>query len=149
MILIKNTQRTIVIHSTDLKNKIQKILDVLGYSDFDIGIWITTNQTIKKYNKTYRNKDKATDVLSFPYHPRLKPSESITVNSPEDKNLGDIIISAQHVLSDAKKLNVSFDQRLIRIVVHGISHLLGYDHQTEKEYQAMYAFEKKLLKHIS
>ena len=50
------------------KIKAQQALDALGYNDFDLGILLTTNATIKKYNATYRNKNKATDVLSFPFH---------------------------------------------------------------------------------
>ena len=78
MILIKNTQKKIKIDINHIKKDVQTILNLLGYPDFDIGIWFTTNPTIRKYNKEYREKDKATDVLSFPYHETLKPGEKIT-----------------------------------------------------------------------
>ena len=67
MILLKNTQRTIPVNVTQLKKEAQQILDLLGYPDFDLGIWITTNKTIQEYNATYRNKNKPTDILSFPF----------------------------------------------------------------------------------
>ena len=75
MILIKNSQRKIKINQKRLKSNAQKILDVLGYGDYDLGIWLTTNKTIQKYNKTYRDKNKPTNILSFPYYPNLKPGE--------------------------------------------------------------------------
>jgi len=135
MIKIINKQRKIKVDTKKVKSNIQKILDFLGYSDFDIGIMFTTNQTIKKYNKKYRDKDKPTDILSFPYHTNLKPGQKIKIKNPEDKNLGDIIISLEQIEAD----------HLNRILVHGIAHLLGHDHKTEKQHKTMTQFERKLL----
>ncbi len=146
MILIKNTQKKIYINQKEIKSKIEKILKHLYYQNFDIGIWLTTNQTIKKYNKKYRNKDKATDVLSFPYHEKLKPRQKIKVQSDDDRSLGDIIISLERTKSDAIELNKPFKEHLIVLIVHGVCHLLGYDHKTEKEFQIMQNKENKLLK---
>ena len=99
-ILIKNQQRKIPIKTKFVKSKIKKILQHLELQDFAIGIWFTTNKTIKKYNNKYRKKNKATDILSFPYHPDLKPEETIKIDHSEDKNLGDIIISVERVKKD-------------------------------------------------
>lgn len=97
MILIRNTQKKININQKKLQQDAQKILDILGYNDFDLGIWLTTNTTIKKYNHNYRNKDKPTDILSFPYHSDLKAGDKISATTDEDRNLGDIIISPEYV----------------------------------------------------
>lgn len=146
MIGIKNTQRSIKINVPQLKKNIQRVLNQLDYADFDIGVWFTTNATIKKYNKQYRHQDKATDVLSFPYHPELKAGQSITAQSSDDKNLGDIIISPERVAADAHQMNIDFQRRLAVVLVHGICHLLGYDHVTDRQYQKMQAEEDRLLK---
>lgn len=146
MILIKNTQRKININKKEIKTKIEKILEHLNYQNFDIGIWFTTNQTIKKYNQKYRNKDKTTDVLSFPYHTELKQGQKIKTKSEEDKNLGDIIISLERTKSDSIELNKSFKKHLMVLIIHGICHLLGYNHKTEKEFETMQNKEKELLK---
>ena len=76
MILIRNSQRKININVNSLKKDAQLILDALKYSDFDLGIWLTTNRTIRQYNKIYRDIDKATDILSFAYHSDLKAGET-------------------------------------------------------------------------
>lgn len=148
MITIKNSQRNITINTNLLKQKVKKILAKLGYTDFDLGIWLTTNATIRRYNKQYRNKDKATDVLSFPYHPNLKAGEKIVVQSPEDKNLGDLIISLEYVQKDAHNWDHSFAQHIDFILIHGICHLLGYDHIEDVDYEIMKQQEALLLEAI-
>ncbi len=145
MILIKNTQRKIKINTKKIKDDVEKMLHVLGYQDFDLGIWFTTNQTIQRYNKKYRKKDKPTDILSFPYHTDLKPGQEIKVKEDEDKNLGDLIISLEFAQKDVKKLKKSIVEHLQILLVHGIAHLLGYDHKTQKKYRQMQKFENMLL----
>ena len=170
MIKIINRQRKIKIDTKKIKSNIQKILNFLGYNDFDIGVLFTTNQTIRKYNKKYRGKDESTDILSFSYYTSLKPNQKIKIKNPEDKNLGDIIISLERVMSDSRlcrgfggqaKKTVDrpelvegsnrtivlskFKEHLNLILVHGIAHLLGHDHKTEKQYKIMRQFENKLL----
>ncbi len=146
MINIKNRQRKIKVDLIKLKKDSQKILDNLNYSDFDLGILLTTNKTIQKYNKDYRKKDKPTDILSFPFHPTLKPDERIKIKNEEDKNLGDLIISLENVQNAARQLNENFYEHLRMLLVHGILHLLGHDHIKDKDYELMHKEEKKILK---
>jgi len=148
MITIKNTQRTIPVNTDALQTDTQRILDFLGYADFDIGIWVTTDKTIRGYNKQYRSKDKATDILSFPFWPHLKAGERIKPKNNEEKNLGDLIISAPYVEREALKYGVSFDERVRVLLVHGICHLLGYDHERDDDYETMRTQEKKILAHL-
>ena len=54
---------------------VQRLLDELGYSDFDIGIWFTTNKTIGHFKELYRGKSAPTDILSFPYHTHIKAGQ--------------------------------------------------------------------------
>ena len=145
MIVIRNTQRKISIDTNKLKQDVQKLLDLLDYSDFDLGIWLTTNRTIREYNKNYRNKDKATDILSFSFHPKLKAGDRIKVKTADDKNLGDLIISLEYVKKDAANLGVTFKDQLRRLLVHGVCHLLGYDHIKDEDYEVMHKKEEKLL----
>lgn len=149
MITIKNSQRSITVNSNVIKKKARLILTELGYADFDLGIWLTTNSTIRRYNKQYRYKDKATDVLSFPFHPELKAGEKIVAHTPDDKNLGDLIISLEYVQKDAHNWDHSFAQHLDFMLVHGICHLLGYDHIEDADYEVMKAQESKLLEVIN
>jgi probable rRNA maturation factor len=149
MILIINRQKKIKLNINLIKSNIKKILDFLGYSNFDIGIYFTTNNTIKKYNKKYRDKNKYTDILSFPYHDNLKPGQKISIKDIEDKNLGDIIISLEHAKKDSQEQNINFQEYIFILLIHGISHLLNYDHKTEKDFKIMKKFEKSLLSQIN
>lgn len=150
MITIKNSQRSIHVNIPQIKKQAALMLETLDYSDFNLGIWLTTNKTIRQYNKKYRNKDKPTDILSFPFHPDLRPGNRINARSPEEKNLGDLIISLEYILKDASKTwSRTFDEHLTVLLAHGIAHLLGYDHETDKEFAIMQKIEKKLLLAVS
>lgn len=148
MITIKNSQRKIKINIAQLKRDAQIILDALNYSDFDLGIWLTTNKAIQKYNREYRDKDKPTDVLSFPYHPDLKAGKRITAKSEDDKNLGDLILAPEYIAHDLPKWSTTFEKHLQRLLVHGICHLLGYDHIKDEDYKVMNRKETMLLKKL-
>ncbi|MFA6535144.1 MAG: rRNA maturation RNase YbeY [Candidatus Babeliales bacterium] len=154
MIVIKNRQRKIKVDIKDLHAKTQKMLGVLNdkdvnYQDFDLGIMLTTNKTIRKFNKQFRDKDKPTDILSFPFHDYLKPGQKIIIKSPEDKNLGDLIISLEFAQKNAKTTwNRQFNEHLIALIAHGIAHLIGYDHLTDKDFNSMLKVEHKLLKSV-
>ncbi len=148
MVTIKTTQRKIKINVEKLKKDAQTILGLLNYHDFELNIFLTTNKTIRAYNKKYRKKDKATDILSFSYYPALQPGQRIVPEIENDKHLGDLIISLEYVQAAIKKLKTTLNKRLEVLLVHGICHLLGYDHVTDEEYTVMQAQEKKLLKHL-
>ena len=148
MISIKNRQKTISFSTAIYQKKAEKILDFLGYGDFDLGILLTTNRTIQKYNYQFRNKNKPTDVLSFPYHLDAQAGKKIIAKIDDDKNLGDIVISLSYVLENKKGLEGDFAHWMDIMLVHGICHLLGYDHEHDDDYKAMSSLEKKLLKLI-
>ena len=145
MITIKNNIKKIKASNKQIKEYTQKILDLLNYTNFDIGIWLTTNQTIKKYNKKYRKKNKPTDILSFPFHTTLQAGEKIKPKFDYEKNLGDIIISLEYAKKDALKLNISLQKHLKILLVHGICHLLGYTHDEDEDYAVMQRKEQELL----
>ncbi|MFC1894350.1 rRNA maturation RNase YbeY [Candidatus Dependentiae bacterium] len=146
MILIKNKIKKIKINETQIRKDVTTMLRLLNYQDFDIGILFTTNKTIQKFNKKFRKKDKSTDILSFPYHTNLKAGQKIKINEPEDQNLGDIIISLEFAQKDVNQLNTTLKKHIKTLLAHGISHLLGYTHQKDFDYNLMHKFEQKLLK---
>lgn len=148
MITIKNTQRAIKVDTAYVKKTAQQILAELDYDGFDLGIWLTTSPTIRKYNRDFRNKDKATDILSFPYHYGLKPGKRIKVLEEEDKNVGDIIIAVDFVQGLLPLYNVTLKQRLPILLVHGVCHLVGYTHYDEDNDEKMSAIEKKIAKKL-
>jgi len=105
------------------------------FTNKDIELIITTNDDIKHINKQYRNIDKSTDVLSFPY-------EDMPI-SP----LGSIVISCEYVKKVSLELNHSLKDELALLFLHGLLHLLGYDHEVdngemrEKEEQIIKKFD--------
>lgn len=148
MILLKNRQKKIAIDLVALQRDAQHILDLLHYADFDLGILITTDVTIRKYNRDYRHKDKPTDILSFPAHPTLVAGKRIRVRSGETRDIGDLIISADYVARAAEKLKVPFAEHMRALLVHGVCHLLGYDHIEDADWRSMRAKEAYLRKKL-
>ena len=94
-------------------------------------------------NKRYRNQDHATNVLAFPWavEPALAGLEDVTDTLP----LGDIAICWPKVLEEASTLNLSKHRHFLHLFIHGILHLLGYDHQKAAEAKVMWALEDKIL----
>jgi len=144
MIALTNNQ-TVPLDIKQFENDAQKILKHLGYDDFDLGILITDNKSIHAFNSTYREKDKPTDILSFPFHPDLKAGERIEPENEDEKNLGDIIISPEYVKADLERWDKTFEERMRILLVHGICHLLGYDHIKDEDYEVMKEKEAELL----
>lgn len=93
---------------------------------------------MRKFNHQYRGKDKTTDVLSF----SLREGELVHGDSHE---LGDIFISVPQITRQARALNISPREEFIRMLVHGILHILGHDHEDKKEAQIMFALQEKIL----
>ncbi len=143
MILITNDQ-TFPIDTQTLEQNTQIVLETLDYADFDISIILVTPQEMQNYNKKYRDKDKVTDILSFPYH-EIVAGDRIVAQNDDDKNLGDIIICPQYVMDDLERWQMNFDNRMNVLLVHGICHLLGYDHIEDADYEVMKKQEALLL----
>lgn len=95
-------------------------------SVIELSIVFTDDNDIRELNKAYRDKDKPTDVLSFS---QLEGGNQIASNTL----LGDIVISLDTAQSQATELGVSFNQELVRLIIHGILHLFGYDHEDVSE----------------
>lgn len=148
MVLIKNTQKSVPISPALLHRFVVRALEELGYGDFDVGIWLTSNRTIRAFNAQYRKKNKTTDILSFPFHHDAQPDRKIVARTPEDRNLGDIMISAEYARKKAIVFGVPFDDHLKRLLVHGLCHLVGYDHETDAQYEVMHKREQALLKSV-
>jgi probable rRNA maturation factor len=96
-----------------------RALEVLGLSKVELSIALVSDAQIKRLNKLYRNKDRPTDVLSFPIGEKVE----------DWLILGDIAISVDTAKRQAKELGHSLEEELKRLLVHGLVHLLGYDHE--------------------
>ena len=146
MILIRNEQE-FPVDVNQLKVDAQTILRALDYPNFDLGILLATLEVIHEYNKEYRDRDNPTDIISFPYH-EVIAGERVEAKTEDDKNLGDIIICPQYVHDDLERWSTTFQERMDILLVHGICHLLGYDHIKDEDYELMKLQEEFLLEKI-
>ena len=101
-------------------------------------ILLSNNQNIKKLNKKFRNKNKPTDVLSFPFEKKI--------NIKKTSYLGDIVISYEFMEKPKVLNSLEFKYKVIKIFIHGFLHLLGYDHIKHKDFKKMAVEEEKIYK---
>lgn len=115
-----------------------KINELVNTAKGIINLILVDDETIHQINHKYREKDKATDVISFAY------MESTEIN-PHELNIGDIFISIDTAKIQAKDKEHSLDQELSVLFVHGLLHLLGFDHNTDEEEEEMESWAKRVL----
>ena len=105
-----------------------------------LSLMLSNNRNIKKLNKEFRNKNKSTDILSFPVEQKIKISNQTY--------LGDIIISYNFMNKPKSQKLKSFKEKLIKTFIHGFLHLLGFDHKKDKDYKKMLKEEEKIYQFI-
>ena len=121
------------------KNYVEYLVKELNLDNCMFNIIFITNKEIHKINKEYRNVDRPTDVISF----ALEDNKDIEYK--DFRLLGDIYISVDRAIEQARDYNHSLKRELCFLSTHGILHLLGYDHQTKKEEEIMFTKQKELL----
>ena len=131
---IKNPNSYIDIKIKKLNNKNIKLKKSVYFT-----LLLSGEKEIKNLNKKFRNKNKATDVLSFPFYTKKELHKRL--NSEKEIYLGDIIINLNEI-KDKKKLK-NFKAEFNNLWIHGLVHLFGHDHKKEKDFLAMKKIEKK------
>jgi probable rRNA maturation factor len=150
-VLIDNRQDKIEVDSKIealVEQVVQKALEVEVEDDYEVSISFVDNQEIKELNKQYRDKDTATDVLSFPLMEFEETEENYNNEDEyvqEDRLLGDIVISLEKAQEQAADYGHSFERELAFLVVHGILHLLGMDHEDEQQEKEMLQKQDNIL----
>lgn len=133
---------------------VNKALDMEGFDYMaKVSIILVDNPSIQEVNSEYRGIDRETDVLSFPMldlepgHGELDPNDFINDVDPDTGAviLGDIMISLEKTGEQAKEYGHSFERELGFLTVHGMLHLLGYDHMDEEDKDIMRAREETIL----
>ncbi|MDD5010223.1 MAG: rRNA maturation RNase YbeY [Syntrophorhabdaceae bacterium] len=137
-VLIKNSQRSITINSRSVKRLTKKLLTFSGLQGKDISILFVNNRKITALNSRFFGKQYPTNVISFSYIDGL-PGEIA----------GEIIISIEKAREEAEQSGVHFYERLFALIIHGLLHITGHDHEGEKNQgRRMRYREKKLLDFI-
>ena len=117
MIEVVNRQRTKKVNIETWAKFANKALDSIGKHGSSATIAFVSDKNIHKLNRRFRNVDKPTDVLSFP--------------ADEKANLGDIAISIDRAAAQAKENGLALDDEIAQLILHGLLHLCGYDHETD------------------
>ncbi len=131
-------------------SQIENVLSAAAKSEelpaVSVSVTIVDNERIQEVNRTYRQKDVSTDVLSFPLFENR--SEWTKEDWEESVELGDILISLPKAEEQAKEYGHSLEREISFLAVHGFLHLLGYDHETEVEEKAMFAKQEEVLENL-
>lgn len=123
----------------DLEVLLQNAFDAVDSfvdTDGEVSLLLTHNADMQRLNEQFRNKDKPTDVLSFP------------ADAMDAPLLGDIAIGFETSAADAEKMGKTLPDHLSHLVIHGCLHLLGYDHVNEQDAEEMEALERRALASI-
>jgi len=117
MIEVVNRQRRLKIDTERWADFAAKALAAIEKNEFSATIAFVSNDRIRELNRQFRGIDKATDVLSFP--------------ADELNNLGDIAVSVETAATQAKENGLSFEEEIAQLILHGLLHLSGYDHESD------------------
>lgn len=123
----------------ELKELLENVCKDEKLGDGEFNVIIVTSDFIHELNKNYRNIDRVTDVISFALE------DDKTFNLDNYRVLGDIYICLDKVKSQALEYGHSFKRELSFLAVHGLLHLLGYDHMTKEEEEVMFSKQEEVL----
>jgi probable rRNA maturation factor len=142
-VLIDNQQSKYKISLKKIRQKAQTILNALGKPDGELSILIVDNSRIGELNEKYLNRAGPTNVIAF-------PMQEGRFSSISPHLLGDVVISVEIAAKEGKSFGISLEERFIQLLVHGILHLLGYDHEkTDQEAEKMEQKSEELLELIN
>ena len=132
-----------------IKEVVEKALEVEGAKcDINLSIVVTDNESIRKINKENRNIDNPTDVLSFPGYEKEEWEELKNYDS-EVIYIGDIVVSKEKILEQAKEYETGFEREFCYLIAHGMLHLMGYDHMEEEDKKVMREKEEEIMKKLN
>ena len=135
-----------------MQQVIEKVLTVGNMPpNVEISLVITGQERIQELNRTYRGKDQPTDVLSFAMAEEKVEEEPVAFIGPPDGliHLGEVIISYPQAQLQATESQHSLQKEMAALIVHGILHILGYDHEKEEMEPAMKAKESQILEGLN
>ena len=140
--MVLNRQRDVAINLTDVRSFVRRLRSCLNLDGRDFNVCFVSDREIERLNGTYRGEPRATDVLAFPYDGR----EQAPALHEFSGFLGDIVISARTARRNARAEGNSTANEIRWLILHGLLHLLGYDHETDRG--EMTALELSLRDHL-
>jgi probable rRNA maturation factor len=117
-----------------------------GVKDVSMTMTLCGKTKIRTLNKQYRQKDYVTDVLSFPIYDNLRPDKKPRGRNLSQMDLGDLVICKEKALSQAREFEITYEQEVVHLAIHGFLHLIGFDHEiSDKEEKLMETHELDLV----
>lgn len=135
------TVRSIGVKEQDMKQVVLFVLKKIKKTKAVVSLHCVGDQQIRSLNRRYRKKDKVTDVLSFP----MRTGKFFLTDKKTEEDWGDIFICIPQIKRQAKEYGVSYKEELYRMTVHGVLHLLGYDHEAKKDATIMFPLQDMLV----
>ncbi len=117
MVEVVNRQRRLQLDTEAWSTFATKALNAIARNESSATIAFVSDKRIRELNRQFRGIDKTTDVLSFP--------------TEEESNLGDVAVSVETAATQARDNGLSFDDEIAQLILHGLLHLSGYDHETD------------------
>jgi len=134
--MIENRQKEINLNRQRVRRSLNKILNILGHDDKEVSLLLVNDEEIRRMNNRYLGRDYPTNVISF----SLSNGEFGNINPHV---LGDIVISLETTLRDALEAGITFDDELDFLMIHGLLHLLDYNHENTSIEEAENMKEKE------
>ena len=140
MIEIINNQRKIKISTEDFQESAERIFESVSEAEGKTAtVAFVSDRKMRELNKLFRGSDSTTDVLSFSFQSDKFENPDVFL---DENNLGDIIISVEQAARQARENDLDLDTEIKQLILHGVLHLCGYDHETDSG--VMNALELKL-----
>jgi probable rRNA maturation factor len=139
---IIDKQKTIRIDRRSVRRLVRRILADHGSGDSDLSIVFAGDGFVRELNLVYRKIDRPTDVLAFAMRDVVGPAEANLVEGPESV-LGDVVISVDRAKVQARRFRRTVEHELLKLVAHGVLHLLGHDHERASERREMRRLENR------
>jgi probable rRNA maturation factor len=159
--LIRDSQRSLKTDKRRIRKITQSLLTYLRQQDRDVSILFVSNRQIQKMNREFFGKDRPTNVISFSYlaeETLENPSSAVNTSAGHTpytpdfpcEMIGDIVISLERAREEADAANVPFHERIFALIIHGLLHIVGYEHENGgSESRRMRYREKKLLDYVT
>lgn len=122
----------------------ERVLGALDLSNANVSLLATNDVEIAQLNEDFRDKPKPTNVLSWPSQNR-EPGGEVSPDAFGDIELGDIALAYETCVREAKAQDIPLEAHATHLILHGVLHLLGYDHETDDEAAQMESFESQLM----
>lgn len=148
-LVVRNTQKAVKVDTKLLKNDVSFLQHLLGISAYDTSVLCISKNRMRNINIATRGRDHVSEVLSFPYLENAFNGRLPVPKEPCDFNLGDIYLCPPMINEKCRERGITLHANMIRYVAHSLCHLMGYSHETDRNWKIMFKKEEEILSTFS